>query len=93
MQGRSRVRLFAHWAHYCQIPLPVVTDHVLIRWVHHFKVRTYLLPLLYASATEYVLALSTLFSLYDNHLANAADEVLIKLCIGCLYIIHILPFF
>ena len=97
MQGYSRVRLLAHRAHYCQVPLPAVTGHVSIRRVHGLEVRAHLLPLLHASGAEHVLALSALFSRNDNHLANAADEVLVKLGIIafllCFPIILTLPFF
>ena len=80
MQGLTGVPFFAHRAHHRQIPLCGITDHILWRRIHHFIVCANFLPLLYASRAEDVLALSTLFRLDCNRLANAADEVLVKLC-------------
>ena len=82
VQGLARVSFFAHRAHHRQVPLSGITDHILRRWIHHFIVCANFLPLLDASRAEDVLALSTLFRLYCNRLANAADEVLVKLCIA-----------
>ena len=82
VQGLARVSFFAHRAHHRQVPLSGITDHVLRRRIHHFIVCANFLPLLDASRAEDVLALSTLFRLYYNRLANAADEVLVKLCIA-----------
>ena len=85
MESRTRIPIFAHWAHHDQVSFTGV--HIWSWGVDHFVICADLLPLLNTAWTVNVLALSTLFCLNRDHLADTTDEMLVELgiCINSFF--------